>query len=65
MKIALTGASGHIGANLCRELIGQGHSLRVLVNQYTKSLKGLELEKVDGSLEDPEALDALMELIKQ
>jgi dihydroflavonol-4-reductase len=50
MKIALTGASGHIGANLCRRLLDEKHDLRVLTNQFTKSLEGLDLDFVKGSL---------------
>ena len=50
MKIALTGASGHIGANLCRELLAGNHKLRVLANRFTTSLEGLDLELVKGDL---------------
>ncbi len=50
MKIALTGASGHIGANLCRKLLDNNHDLRVLANQYTASLEGLDLEFVKGNI---------------
>lgn len=52
MNIALTGASGHIGTNLCRELLDQGHQLRILVNRYTDSIKELDTEHVNGSLFD-------------
>ncbi|KPL26187.1 MAG: hypothetical protein AMS23_02740 [Bacteroides sp. SM1_62] len=50
MKIALTGASGHIGANLCRKLLDDNHDLRVLTNQFTASLEGLDLEVVKGDI---------------
>jgi dihydroflavonol-4-reductase len=50
MKIALTGASGHIGTNLCRQLLDDQHDLRVLTNQYTASLEGLNLECVRGDI---------------
>jgi dihydroflavonol-4-reductase len=50
MKIALTGASGHIGANLCRKLLEDNHDLRVLINQFTASLDGLDLEAVKGDM---------------
>ncbi len=50
MKIALTGASGHIGTNLCRKLLDKDHHLRVLTNKYTDSLEGLDLEVVKGDL---------------
>ena len=50
MDIALTGASGHIGANLCRELLAGKHKLRVLANRFTASLDGLDIEFVKGDL---------------
>ena len=50
MKIALTGASGHIGSNLCRKLLDNHHDLRVLTNRYTASLEGLDLEVVKGDI---------------
>jgi dihydroflavonol-4-reductase len=50
MKIALTGASGHIGTNLCRSLLDNNHNLRVLSNRYTASLEGLDLELVKGDI---------------
>ena len=42
MKISITGASGHIGNNLCRELINQKHRVKALVHTFDKSLKGLD-----------------------
>ncbi len=50
MNIALTGASGHIGANLCRKLLADNHKLRVLTNRFTASLEGLDLEVVEGDV---------------
>jgi dihydroflavonol-4-reductase len=50
MKIAVTGTSGHVGNNLCRMLIAQGHQVKALVHRDTKSLEGLPLEIVRGSV---------------
>jgi len=61
MRISITGASGHIGANLCRELISQGHTLKVLINRSSGSLEGLKLTMVKGNLLAP---DSLHELVK-
>ncbi|MBP1670163.1 MAG: dependent epimerase/dehydratase family, partial [Bacteroidetes bacterium] len=36
MKIAVTGTSGHVGNNLCRMLIEQGHEVRALVHRNTQ-----------------------------
>lgn len=50
MRIALTGATGHIGNNICRALLGQGHQLKVLIRSNQPSLKGLDVETVTGDL---------------
>ena len=50
MKIAVTGTSGHIGNNLCRMLVDQGHEVRALVHRDTKGLEGLKAELVKGSV---------------
>jgi dihydroflavonol-4-reductase len=59
MKIAVTGANGHVGANLCRSLIAEGHQVKVLIHHNINSLKGLNLEIVQGSLQDIKALKDL------
>ena len=61
MKISVTGASGHIGNNLCRELINRGHRVKVLVHTFEKSLTGLDVEKVAGNVLDEKALNTLVE----
>jgi dihydroflavonol-4-reductase len=60
MNIAVTGASGHIGANLCRELLQQGHSVRALVHKTDQGIKDLLLEFVRGDLMDPSSLSLLV-----
>ena len=60
MNIAVTGASGHIGANLCRELLQQGHSIRALVHRSDQGIKELPLEFVKGDLMDPSSLSLLV-----
>ncbi len=61
MKVAVTGASGHIGVNLCRELVKQGHTVKALVHQNTESLQGIPLETVKGDLRDRASLTALVQ----
>ena len=61
MKIALTGASGHIGANLCRQLIAQKHNVTVLANKFTDSIEGLNLQMINGNLLDPASLNQLVD----
>ncbi|MDH4258625.1 MAG: SDR family oxidoreductase [Candidatus Aminicenantes bacterium] len=60
MNIAVTGASGHIGANLCRELLQQGHSVRALVHKSDQGIKELPLEFMRGDLMDPSSLSLLV-----
>lgn len=58
MKIFLTGGDGFLGSNLVRELIKQGHSIKVLVqpNRQTSTLDGLDIEIVEGDLLNLEEL---------
>lgn len=60
MKIAVSGGSGHIGVNLCRELAKKGHTIRVLVHKNTKALQGIPIEAVQGDLKDTTSLSSLV-----
>jgi dihydroflavonol-4-reductase len=61
MKIAITGASGHVGNNLCRKLLEKGYSIRGLLYHDNKSLEGLDIETVKGDILNPESLNGLFE----
>ncbi len=54
MTILVTGASGHLGANLVRRLLGDGHSVRVLLREGSNNaaVNGLDVERVYGDLRD-------------
>lgn len=54
--ILVTGATGHVGANLVRGLLTRGQRVRVLVRSDTRALEGLEVERVRGDLTEPEQL---------
>lgn len=56
MKIAVTGATGHVGTNLCRLLIAGGYQVKVLIHNNDKGLTGLPLEMVTGNVLHPEDL---------
>ncbi len=60
-KIAVTGANGHIGNVLCRELIKQGHTVNAMVHQRTHSLDGIKLNNVKSDLSNSSSLDQLLE----
>jgi len=55
--ICVTGATGHIGANLVRALLARGDRVRVLIRGADRSLAGLDVERVPGDVLDPASLD--------
>jgi nucleoside-diphosphate-sugar epimerase len=64
-RVFLTGASGHVGANVLHRLLRDGHDVRVLlragdpndaVDAVARSVEGARLERVFGDLRDPAAL---------
>lgn len=62
MKVAITGASGHIGGLIVRELHARDYAIKALVRSTDqKSLEGLPIEYVKGDLNDPFALQQMME----
>ena len=57
-RIAVTGASGHIGNNLVRELLRRGHRVRAVVHAPSPSLRGPDVETVVADVRHPETLRA-------
>jgi len=59
MQTLVTGANGFVGAVLCRKLSKAGHRVRGMVRKTSdlSALEGASIEKVFGSLEDPESLE--------
>ncbi len=57
-KTLVTGAGGHVGANLVRHLLADGVDVRVLVHPQhnNRGLEGLQVERVEGDLRDPDAV---------
>jgi len=60
MIVAVTGATGHIGANLVRALLQRGHRVRTLVHHNRQALDGLDVEIIKGDVNDPASLDHLV-----
>jgi dihydroflavonol-4-reductase len=59
MTVVVTGASGHLGSNLVRELLERGESVRALVRKRDpESLVGLDIEQVEGDVRDRDSLEA-------
>jgi len=56
MKILVTGASGHVGSNLVRELVARGEQVRALVHVNRHAVDALDIETVSGDVCDPASL---------
>ena len=56
--ILLTGANGHLGANLLRRLLDDGEAVRVLMRPASdnSTIAGLDVEVIHGDLRDPASL---------
>jgi dihydroflavonol-4-reductase len=54
--VVVTGASGHVGANVVRQLLAAGRKVRVLVHRETKALAGLPIERAEGDVLDVDAM---------
>lgn len=60
-RAALTGCSGHVGANLARQLVEQGCDVRALVREDVRAVEGLPLKRITGDLLDESALRSTFE----
>jgi dihydroflavonol-4-reductase len=58
---AVTGASGHVGANLVRALLEEGREVRVLLRADSRAVAGLPVERIEGDVLDRRSLARLME----
>ncbi|MFW5747756.1 MAG: NAD-dependent epimerase/dehydratase family protein [bacterium] len=56
MKTAITGATGHLGANLVRILLEERRNIRVMVRDDLRGLEGLDVETIRGDVTDPASL---------
>jgi dihydroflavonol-4-reductase len=56
MLAFVTGASGHLGANLTRTLIDRKWQVKALIHHDTRALEGINLERVLGDVLDQDSL---------
>lgn len=63
MITLVTGGTGHLGANLIRELVKKGEHVRVFLRpgSENKELEGLQLERVYGDLQDKDSIQNAVE----
>ncbi len=60
MKIAVTGANGHVGVNLCKALLEQGHQVKALIHNNNQGLKFIPVTIIKGDLLDKSSLIPLL-----
>lgn len=56
MTVVVTGAAGHVGANLVRALLAQGRPTRALVHVDRQAVQRLDIEVIEGDICDLESL---------
>jgi dihydroflavonol-4-reductase len=63
MKIGVTGASGHVGGNICRLMLNDGgYNIRAMVfGGHDAGIKGLAVEIVEGNVLDYDSLLRFMD----
>lgn len=63
MRVCVTGASGHIGANIVHELVSRGHSVSVSTRSLDRlrALKGLSVDAHVGDVLDQKSLRPAMD----
>jgi dihydroflavonol-4-reductase len=58
MTTVVTGAAGHVGGNLVRELLARGREVRAVVREDTRAVDGLDVEVVRTDVCDQDGLRA-------
>lgn len=62
MQVLVTGANGHIGANVVRAALAAGHEVRAMMRRGSEArgLEGLKIDRVYGDIRDLPAVEAAM-----
>ncbi|OGO16033.1 MAG: hypothetical protein A2Y93_13445 [Chloroflexi bacterium RBG_13_68_17] len=65
--ILVTGATGHIGNVLVRELVARGEQVRALLlpGEDPSPLQGVEAQKVEGDVLDPDSIRAALDGVQR
>ncbi len=56
MTVAVTGATGHLGASLVRALLAEGREVRAMTHGEHAALDGLDVERVRADVTEPASL---------
>jgi dihydroflavonol-4-reductase len=56
MTTVVTGAAGHLGANLVRRLLQRGDTVRAVIHRHDSALEGLDVQRVHADVRDPDAV---------
>lgn len=59
----VTGAAGHLGANIVRALVRAGRRVRALVHTDARALEGLPVERVHGDVTVPDTVSSAMQQV--
>ncbi len=59
MRIVVTGASGHVGNTLCRELVSGGHKVKVLMLENPDDMDFSDVKIIHGNILDKKIVDEL------
>ena len=57
MKIGVTGASGLVGYNVCKEILANGDSLNLLIREDVSYLQDLKCKKFYGDLNNLKSIE--------
>jgi len=61
MRVAVTGAAGHLGGAVVRMLLDTGVSVRALVREDRRAIEGLPVEIHEGDVREPEVMARLVD----
>ena len=56
MRVAITGANGHVGCNLARMMLDKGYQLRLMRHEFDKGIRDLDAEIVEADILDKESV---------
>jgi dihydroflavonol-4-reductase len=59
MNIAVTGASGHVGRNLCQMLVERGHQVKAFLHKDFNVPQKMQLDYVEGDVTNEKDLERL------